>query len=118
MVDSPQGPAGLPEKPVEAIVVNDPLERLRRKLPPPPPESLKMMEWFCGWLPVCLGVCGLALSILLLIGWGILMLAALSGQTGFAVIAFGCFLGPALFFGPLLWGIAGILHRLNLRKRD
>jgi len=109
MVDSAQGPAGQPEKPVEAVVVTDPLERLRR-----PPEFLTM-DGLSECLPAFLVLCGLlASAVLFLDGFDWLMdhPRDTTGHQG------GYLIGLSFFVGPLLFGIAGILYRLNQRKRD
>ena len=115
MVDSPQGPGTPTEKsntePLEqahAIV-----ERWKQKPPAPPPEFLMFIEWFCGWLPIVLLLCGLFASIVLFFSG-----CFLGSEYHDYFYAAWCLVALAFFVGPLLFGIAGIVHRLNQGKRD
>jgi len=123
MVDLPQGPAGRPEKPqadplagprqepppvrpiLAEVVTQKPLPR--PQLQPTPLQPMELSEPFGGLLPTFLGICGfLASAILFLTG-----VDCRDHQGAY-------FIGLAFFVGPVLFGIAGILHRLNQRKRD
>jgi hypothetical protein len=108
-------------------------------------ESAPIIQSIGGYLPALLSVCGvLASTILFFSGmylinlsagrWGAsysggLDSAAWNGfsnawdgfanfNDGFAHCAGWCLIGMAFFFGPLLFGIAGILRRLNRAKPD
>ena len=115
MVDSPQGPVGPPEKPK-----TDPL--IRPKLEPaplPPPGFFTMMEdlmkRYCERLPVFLVCCGFLASVVLFFtGFD----CTITGRSSEAEHQGWYFIGLALFVGPLLFGIAGMLHQMNQRKRD
>jgi len=155
MVDSPNGPAGRPEKPqadplagarqepppvrpiLAEVVTQNPSPRPRlQPAPLVPPEFLGMIEWCCRCLPIFLVVCGvLASAVLFVAGHSLTGLEAGSFSGGVAnesVFFNGLcsfleksanragtgLIGLSFFVGPLLFGIAGILYRLNQRKRD
>lgn len=102
MVDSPQGPAGLPEK-TES-------DQFLLWLENGPPMALPTIKLGLGCLPVFLVCCGILASAVLFFSWAG---SAINDKpfTRFYFVGL-------VFVGPLLFGIAGILHRLNQGKRD
>jgi ribosomal protein L32 len=76
-----------------------------------------------GCLPTFLAVCGVLASAVLCIGGFSLLNTRYSGPSSIIYddrnfYTGWCLVAMALFFGPLLFGIAGILRRLNREKPD
>ena len=108
MVDSPQGPTDRPEKP-QADPLAGPILQPASLLPQAFLTAIEaLMEGLCDCFPILLVLCGILASAVLFFSWA---------DSGSHNGPFTCFIG-LVFVGPLLFGMAGILYRLNQRKRD